>query len=155
MCPQPHPRDFRPLNPLEISSIENAVKKRRLPADSPLYTDSGQVVVSYECMQGGFTVCVVALECADGLILWRGASRRSYRDARNALRGEMLAFSRAALYSRPSNLLAKGLHSYLRALTTVPDKEAAPEDPVSLATRLKGLYGGQLYTPGAVERATA
>jgi hypothetical protein len=155
MCPQPHPRDFRPLNPLEISTIENAVKKHRLPADGPLYTDSGQVVVSYEGMQGGFTVCVVALECADGLIIWRGASRRSYRDARNALRGEMLAFSRAVMYSRPSPVLGKGLYSDLRALTTVPHEEAAPEDQVSLATRLKGLYGGPLYVPGAVERATA
>lgn len=112
---------FRPLNSMERATIlaastpkKGLLHRSRIPANDARVVDIDSLVVSYERMQGGFTICILLLRgqtVEDMLgepiddkypdLLWRGASRRSYRDARNPVRGEMLAFSRAVLYSRP------------------------------------------------------
>ncbi len=90
-----HSRDFRPLSTLEMKTVLHMVQTKKIPEDHTLmhYLDSARV--SYENMQGGFCVCIIIV----GNILWRGASRRSYKDPRKPIRGELLAFSRALLYS--------------------------------------------------------
>lgn len=106
---------FHPLSDNEKSCIMAAAKKGRIKADHPLvlYLNSERanaapsILVSYENMQGGFCVCILELMTIDSgmSVLYRGASRRSYKDARNPIKGEMLAFSRAVLYSRPVELV--------------------------------------------------
>lgn len=101
------PREFRPLNENEKAVIMSAVKKGRVLPTSYLVSCLDYVKVSYEPMQGGFCVCLVCLTFLGGesiqfrKLVWRGASRRSYKDPRKPIKGEMLAFSRAVLYSRP------------------------------------------------------
>lgn len=100
-------REFRPLNEHEKAVIRKAVDKGRLLLDNPL-TSTGELLVSYESMQGGFCICLIRQQFSIGTCVkihgnrfWRGASRRSYKDPRKPIKGEMLAFSRAVLYSRP------------------------------------------------------
>lgn len=93
---------FRPLNENERKAITYAVQKGKIKDNHPLFHDAHIARVSYEKMQGGFCVCVILLKTFG--YLYRGASRRSYKDTRNDIRGEMLAFSRALLYSRPADL---------------------------------------------------
>lgn len=111
--------EFRLLNPMERATIIAAATPKkgkdpktglphrsRIPASDPRIEHIGELQVSYERMQGGFTVCVLILnhygdDLEPEVVIWRGSSRRSYRDARNPIRGEMLAFSRTVLYSRP------------------------------------------------------
>lgn len=95
---------FRPLNDNERLAIMSLAKKGKILSDDIRILKSENLLVSYENMQGGFCVCIV--EYTDRVaggdsIVWRGASRRSYKDSRNPVKGEMLAFSRAILYSRP------------------------------------------------------
>lgn len=96
---------FRPLNENEIRAIQSAVTKSKVTIGHILEAiDSARI--SYEKMQGGFCVCVIIVQKSlshpeFGYLILRGASRRSYKDPRNDIRGEMLAFSRALLYSRP------------------------------------------------------
>lgn len=102
-----HPSDFRPLNDNERLAIMSLAKKGKILSDDIRILNSEGLLVSYENMQGGFCVCIV--EYTDRVaggdsIVWRGASRRSYKDSRNPVKGEMLAFSRAILYSRPVTL---------------------------------------------------
>jgi hypothetical protein len=96
-----HSRNFRPLNTLEMKTVVHMVQTKRIPEDHPLINFLDEAQVSYENMQGGFCVCIILLDSkALGSFLWRGASRRSYKDPRKPIRGESLAFSRALLYSR-------------------------------------------------------
>lgn len=101
--------EFRELNQREKNTIFAAADKNRIPADDLRISDAENLLVSYERMQGGFTVCVLTLErygsdLEPQVVIWRGVSRRSYKDKPNAIRGEMLAFSRAILYSRAVTL---------------------------------------------------
>lgn len=98
--------DFRPLNDNERGVILGARNKLRLPPNDYRFTEIDRLQVSYQNMQGGFCVCIVVLSLSVSLktIIYRGASRRSYKDRRQQIRGEMLAFSRAVLYSRPVTL---------------------------------------------------
>jgi hypothetical protein len=101
---------FRPLNDNEKKALVAIYEKGKLGVDNPFYLSIDRVVVSYERMQGGFCVCIVAISKSIisplefGSLVLRGASRRSYKDPRKPIRGEMLAFSRAILYSRPVEL---------------------------------------------------
>ena len=105
-----NPSAFRPLNENEIAAIQSAHVKGKMPDCHPLLrpTLSTPTLVSYENMQGGFCVCVVIVPKSSyqehGYLVYRGASRRSYKDPRKPIRGEMLAFNRAILYSRPVEL---------------------------------------------------
>lgn len=97
--------EFRPLNELEKGCILAAAKKGKIRAEDPRVERIDKLMVSYEGQQGGFTVCVLMLppsiaRAFDCAAIYRGASRRSYKDARLPVRGEMLAFSRAVLFSR-------------------------------------------------------
>lgn len=103
--------EFRPLNQREKNVIFAAADKNRIPADDPRLSNYNSLQVSYERMQGGFAVCVLVLDSGTGLkedptktLIWRGVSRRSYKDKANPVRGEMLAFSRAILYGRAVTL---------------------------------------------------
>lgn len=89
--------EFRHLNENEKSYIQSAYRKGLVPLDKPLISFLDHLTVSYEQMQGGFCVRIVRI----GYTLYRGASRRSYKDRPNPILGEMLAFKRAILYSRP------------------------------------------------------
>jgi len=95
--------EFRPLNEMERSAIMTWAKKGRIPLSVPLVENIGSLAVSYEFQQGGFCVCI--LHAYGSRFVYRGASRRSYRDPRKRTTGEMLAFQRAVLYSRPAELL--------------------------------------------------
>lgn len=96
-------REFRPLNTLEMKTVAHMARTKKIPEYHSLLCclGLGCAQVSYEYMQGGFCVCIIVLKDGDKTILWRGASRRSYKDPRKPIRGELLAFSRALLYSRP------------------------------------------------------
>jgi len=96
---------FRLLNENEKSCILKAAGKGRIKDHMVLWSEELQV--SYEYMQGGFCICILVFDDranADKKLIWRGASRRSYKDQRNPIRGETLAFSRAILFSRPVEL---------------------------------------------------
>jgi hypothetical protein len=100
---------FRPLNEHEIQAVKAYNEKGKIPDTHPLVSSPDSTEVSYEKMQGGFCVCVVMIQKSVsstefGYLVLRGASRRSYKDPRKPIRGEMLAFSRAILYSRPVEL---------------------------------------------------
>lgn len=96
---------FRPLNSNETFAIGSALAKCKIPFDHPLADPNLMASVSYENMQGGFCVCIIVIPAYPHRLVLRGASRRSYKDPRKPIRGEMLAFSRAILYSRPVELL--------------------------------------------------
>lgn len=107
----PSSTEFRKLNEAERLLISTAAKKGRIPASDPRVTDIDNLVVSYEKLPGGFTVCVLVtyLEPTtsasyDCPIIYRGASRRSYKDIAKTIKGEMIALSRAVLYSRPRRI---------------------------------------------------
>ena len=55
-------------------------------------------LISYETLPGGFTVCILVTGREQ---IYRGVSRRSYKDRHNPIRGRMLALRRAVLYSSP------------------------------------------------------
>lgn len=95
--------EFRPLNENEKAVILKAAKKGRLHMDDARVIDIDAAGVSYEKMQGGFCVCLLTIYHPSNatMTIYRGASRRSYKDPRKPIKGEMLAFSRAVLYSRP------------------------------------------------------
>lgn len=102
---------FRPLNENERHAIATANAKKKLPDNHPLVESirNNTSKISYENMQGGFCICIVIIQKSlsspeFGYLVFRGASRRSYKDSRNPIKGEMLAFSRAILYSRPVEL---------------------------------------------------
>lgn len=101
---------FRPLNEHEIQAIASSRARGKLGHDHPLVLAANLARVSYEKMQGGFCVCVIVYVMPSDIpsdpsyLVLRGASRRSYKDPRKPIRGEMLAFSRAILYSRPVEL---------------------------------------------------
>lgn len=90
---------FRPLNDHEEQMITRLIDKGRIHSTDPRATKPSKV--SYESMQGGFCVCTLLVYDipANKTYLYRGASRRSYKDRRNPVRGKILAFSRAVLYS--------------------------------------------------------
>src|SRR5579864_5669789 len=106
--------EFRPLNSMEKDAIAIAVRRGKIPADHELVAcDDWQV--SYEKMKGGFCVCVLSRlgrrmgDCIENTydrycVVYRGASRRCYKDKRNDLFGEMKAFGRAIMYSRAAEL---------------------------------------------------
>lgn len=102
--------DFRPLNDNEKSAVVIAMQKRKIPTNHPLYSSLDHAKVSYQNLPGGFCVCLVSVPKSIsnppefGYLLYRGSSRRSYKDPKNPVRGEMLAFSRALFYSRPVEL---------------------------------------------------
>lgn len=91
--------EFRTLNEQEL----RAIAKSRLPEGHVLRRSNTQV--SYETQQGGFCVCVLLAQEEAGnswrQVIFRGASRRSYKDPKNKVKGEMLAFLRAIRCSRP------------------------------------------------------
>lgn len=92
--------EFRELNGNERSVIIAAHDKGRIRHEDPRILHLDDARVSYEREQGGF--CVACLILGDQV--WTGASRRSYKDPRKPIKGEMLAFSRAVLYARPATL---------------------------------------------------
>jgi hypothetical protein len=104
-----NPSAFRHLNTNETIAIGSAYAKGKIPESHPLLNPSVDALVSYENMQGGFCVCIIIIPNSphqeSGFTILRGASRRSYKDPRKPIRGEMLAFSRAILYSRPVELI--------------------------------------------------
>ena len=101
---------FRELNENERNAIASARAKGKLLNNHPLNVEETNAVkVSYEKMQGGFCVCVIVIQKRFssnefGYLIFRGASRRSYKDTPNSIKGEMLAFRRAILFSRPVEL---------------------------------------------------
>lgn len=97
-------RNFHPLNTNEIAVIVSAVKRNKIPANDIRIQYTSRLRVSYEYMQGGFCICILVTWNEDTNIVYRGASRRSYKDPRKPIKGEMLAFSRAILYSRAVEL---------------------------------------------------
>lgn len=102
--------EFRPLNSNEEKVITHLASTGRIKIDDIRLLNLERLKVSYEYMQGGFCVRIlvinksVSMPLEFGSLVWRGASRRSYKDPRKPIRGEMLAFSRAILYSRPVEL---------------------------------------------------
>lgn len=90
---------FRPLDSFEIQVVESALSRGRLPCADPRSVWIDKLAVSYESLPGGFYVCILMLD-TDHPLLYRGVSRRSYRDKHNSIKGRMLAFSRAILHSR-------------------------------------------------------
>lgn len=94
--------EFRTLNENERAAILAAAKKGRIRAEDPRVERLDDLRVSYEKQQGGFCVCTLI----NGKHVYSGASRRSYKDPRKPIKGEMLAFARAVLYSRPVQLPA-------------------------------------------------
>lgn len=105
-----NPSLFRPLNDSEKTLISALVRRRKLGEFDNRSSDYDVLRVSYENMQGGFCVCILIFDPSldahspvspEERCLYRGASRRSYKDSRNQLRGEMMAFRRAVLYSHP------------------------------------------------------
>lgn len=102
--------EFRLLNENEKKAIDSCHKRGHLESNHYLVVYKDLVKVSYERMQGGFCVCCIVVPIdprtpSAGFFIFKGASRRSYKDTRNPIRGEMLAFSRAILYSRPVELI--------------------------------------------------
>lgn len=97
--------DFRPLNQSEVTAIESLLRKGHLTPDQPIVTRIRDLEVSYESHGGGFCVCLIIFKWPvddnSWYLIWRGASRRSYKDKKNQLRGQMLAFRRAVLFSKP------------------------------------------------------
>lgn len=96
--------EFRPLNENERGVILKAAQKGRIKENGIFTLPWDRFKVSYESMQGGFCICVIKFERSileGGSLILRGASRRSYKDPRKHIKGEMIAFSRAVLYSRP------------------------------------------------------
>lgn len=96
---------FRPLNDRELKTLLHVFAQGRFMS-SVTHIPVDDFEVSYEFMQGGFCVCILILFEQPTpkspryiTAVYRGASRRSYKDARNTVRGEMQAFSRALLYS--------------------------------------------------------
>lgn len=101
--------ESRPLNENENTAIKAYRKKGKLDDNHYLVVYGKVAKVSYERMQGGFCICCIIVPINPaipngGSLIFRGASRRSYKDPINDIRGEMLAFSRALLYSRPVEL---------------------------------------------------
>jgi hypothetical protein len=106
--------DFRPLLPRETGAISRLVDKGII---GPAFTSAPHTVayyvdleVRYQRQPGGFCICVihrppapVLLRPGSGSWFWYGVSRRSYKDRHNPIRGEMLAFVRAA-QSKPVNM---------------------------------------------------
>lgn len=83
---------FRSLNENEIRCLhKHTTEKNHI--DPELVSE---IEVSYSHSQGGFTVCVIKFMLSDGeSVLFVGASRRSYKDKPNKIKGEILAFRRA------------------------------------------------------------
>lgn len=100
-------RSFRPLNDLERRAVLSLSHRERLSDSIPTFR-LDDMEVSYEFMQGGFCVCVILLYFSMKRknstryieTIFRGASRRSYKDPRNTVKGEMQAFCRAMECSR-------------------------------------------------------
>lgn len=107
---------FRPLNPRELAALESGLTKGRMRVLNPFvpiiqhhpssreYKALVQLFsVSYQQLSGNFLSCIVLYNRTDEhthySVLWRGVSRRSYKDRPNRIHGEMLAFSRAVFYS--------------------------------------------------------
>lgn len=96
---------FRYLNSNELHVLGKLAGIANLLDDQgecPDSIDWDQLTVSYETFPGGFTVCLLAYLVDNGhTFVWRGASRRSKHDKPNHIKGEILAFKRAVLHSRP------------------------------------------------------
>lgn len=97
---------FRPLNENEIRCLHKH-STYKSPIDPEIVM---QIEVAFSRSQGGFTVCNVKCILTGGyVVLLSGASRRSYKDKPNTIRGEILAFRRAIqtkpilLSSQPNN----------------------------------------------------
>lgn len=124
---KPKSSEFRPLNSSEWEAITALDQRNKLPDSSVTLADalstSSIVQVSYETMQGGFCICVILVpsEESDVFYLYRGASRRSYKDKDNPTRGEMKAFIRAILHSRPKEVRNRHAHLITSEIT---DKSA-------------------------------
>lgn len=110
--------EFRPLHPVEKITLTNALTKLRKGREglraltgSQLTTlltfdnynhISNYLSISYQYLPGGFLVCILMCTIPPDHVtryMWRGVSRRSYKDRPNRIRGEMLAFGRAVFYS--------------------------------------------------------
>lgn len=97
---------FRPLNENEFHCLQ------KIKTDIDLIT-CDDISISYVRMAGGFTVATVKYEIESKVVLYVGASRRSYKDKPNTTRGEILAFRRA-IQTKPI------------LLSSSPDVEGAP-----------------------------
>lgn len=108
--PVAYDSSFRALNMNEQRALNklreaNRLKDARLAIRAQLTED---LEVSYQFLQGGFCVCIIvcyeqpARKNSPRYIaaVYRGASRRSYKDAPNIVKGEMQSFCRALKCSR-------------------------------------------------------
>ena len=102
----PYLKSFRALNDREQQAISSLDGKDKLSKGFPWWR-ADDMEVSYEFMQGGFCVCIIflyepvskrSLRLVEAI--FRGASRRSYKDPRNTVKGEMQVFCRALECSR-------------------------------------------------------
>ena len=107
--------EFRPLNANEKHTLIQLSNDKRLAFKinhslDLLSQSVDRLRVSYERLQGGFCVCLLVVDKSDksvahpdehNSLVWRGVSRRSYKDKPNSIKGEILAFKRAILYSLP------------------------------------------------------
>lgn len=89
--------EIRHLNDAERQALINNTSEAH-----PLRTVNIDVLsVNYERSPGGFCVCMIIKPSGDNAaVIYRGASRKSYKDEPNRVKGEMLAFVRAVKYSR-------------------------------------------------------
>lgn len=83
--------DFRPLSMNEKHCLEKAFPGFNVK----MLFSIADVSVNYTRFKGGFTIATIRLETEDKIYVSVGASRRSYKDKPNAIRGEILAFRRA------------------------------------------------------------
>jgi len=100
---------FRPLNQNEIQALRKIGRKYELKDPSIANYPFAYLEVSYEFLQGGFCVCIIIqremtkhrnVSSRHIKAIYRGASRRSYKDTHNDTKGEMQAFCRALRCSR-------------------------------------------------------
>lgn len=99
---------FRSLNVREVQALSSLSLGEKLKDSKLNEASADEMEVSYEFMQGGFCICIIIVyeqptrrnQPRYISAVYRGASRRSYKDPRNTVKGEMQAFCRALKCSR-------------------------------------------------------
>lgn len=93
-------KTFRPLNENELHCLN------KLGEINGLHSSFWNGLrVCYEHIGREFTVCIIMYKGNNLILIWRGASRKSYHDRFNSTRGEILAFRRAIRKSRPVEII--------------------------------------------------
>lgn len=101
-----HPSEFRHLNDQEQDAIVAWLNRGK--ATCIEFMSYTQTRVSYHRTQGGFTICTLACQYVHpnrglSVEIRTGASRRSFKDPINPIKGKMLALFRA-VNSKPVTL---------------------------------------------------